>query len=83
MLTNSGDDTKLHNAEFRAKAKRRDKAHEKQRTNPYSRSNEFGKKKLKKNEGFSEAMNYVFKDGFIIKFDLTSGYHHKVYMRTK
>ncbi|CAG2221033.1 unnamed protein product [Mytilus edulis] len=45
LTDNSEDATKLRQAESRAKAKRRDKACDKQRTSPYSRSNEFGNDK--------------------------------------
>ncbi|VDI24886.1 Hypothetical predicted protein [Mytilus galloprovincialis] len=45
LTENSEDATKLRQAETRAKAKRRDKARDKQRTSPYSRNNEFSNDK--------------------------------------
>lgn len=38
--------------------------------------NKFTEKRRFKFEGVPEALQYVIKDGFLIKFDLKSGYHH-------
>ncbi|CAC5423347.1 unnamed protein product [Mytilus coruscus] len=45
LTDNSEDATKLRQAKFRAKAKRIDKAREKQMTSPYNRSNDFTNEK--------------------------------------
>jgi hypothetical protein len=45
--------------------------------------NQYIEKRKHKYEGVSEAIQYIIKDGYMLTFDLSSGYHHWILYPTR